>query len=170
MTSLPTAPALNAFLLGYPVAYSVGDREEAALASRALRSGGGSEASTLALVTLTARALSLPLFFSSFGRFRSGEAVLFLDPPASLGGAEDEKDRRRRRRKRTTTRKKRAKKGEKKKGGNRDAFVSLWVESVRASAVGKNNSQTTSSPLACLFRGEGLEASVEFVDSGGVTM
>lgn len=56
-------------------------------------------------------------------------------------------------------------------GNGGTSFVSAWAESVRASAVGyQSDSKASSSPLACLFRGEGLKASVEFVDSGGVTM
>lgn len=56
-------------------------------------------------------------------------------------------------------------------GGDGTSFVSAWAESVRASAIGyKGGRKPTNSPLACLFRGEGLKASVEFVDSGGVTM
>jgi hypothetical protein len=168
MTSLPTAPALNAFLLGYPVAYSVGDREEAALASRALRSGGGSETSTLALVTLTVRALSPPSLSPSPSVASARAKLCSFSIPLHLWEEL------------TTRRSEGEEEGEEeddaeeegdKKEGNRDTFVSLWVESVRASAVCRNsNSKITNSPLACLFRGEGLEASVEFVDSGGVTM
>jgi hypothetical protein len=186
MTSLPTAPALNAFMLGYPVAYSVGDREEAALASKALRSGGGggggggngaSTTTTLALVTLTAR--SLPCCCSSSFSYNPSEreklcsfsVPLDLWEQATRPREEDE---------------------EEKEGGTEgsgdggsgdggsgsgggsggDGFVSAWAETVRASAIGakERDAKTTSSPLVSLFRGEGLKASVEFVDSGGVTM
>ena len=182
MTSLPTAPALNAFLLGYPVAYSVGDREEAALASRALRSGGGGNGAsaatttTLALVTLTARALpcccSSSYDPSDRAKLCSFSVPLDLWEQASMPREEDEE-----------------KEGQKEGngddgsggGGDRGSgacggasghgFVSSWAESVRASAIGyKSGTKATNSPLACLFRGEDLKASVEFVDSGGVTM
>lgn len=180
MPSLPTAPALNAYLLGYPVAYSVGDREEAALASRALRAGAGGSGkngaspTTLALVTLTARALPLPSSSSSSSSASnpSGRAKLcsFSVPlhlweqattRRSEGDDEEEEG---------------AKEGSSDGGGDGSesdnaSFISLWVESVRASAVaGKTSKKTSTSPTACLFRGEGLKASVKFVDSGGVTM
>ena len=175
MPSLPTAPALNAFLLGYPVAYSVGDREEAALASRTLRSGGGGRegspstpaaSTTLALVTLFARALPLSPSPSSSStppeqaKLCSFSVPLHLweqaKPRRSEEDAEEEGV---------------AREGSGGGSGSGDDFVSLWVESVRASAVGdKSSKKTSNAPLSCLFRGEGLKASVEFVDSGGVTM
>ena len=174
MTLLPTAPALNAFILGYPVAYSVGDREEAALASRALRSGGGgggrdgaSSATTLALVTLTARALpcccSSPSYIpSDRAKLCSFSVPLDLWEQANMPRKEDEEK----------------EEGDGTEGNGDDgsssggdSFVSPWAETVRASAICyKSGTKATKSPLSCLFRGEDLKASVEFVDSGGVTM
>lgn len=173
MTSLPTAPALNAFMLGYPVAYSVGDREEAALASRALRSGSGgggngaSTTTTLALVTLTARALpcccSSSYTPSDRAKLCSFSVPLDLWEQATMQRDEEDEE------------KEGGTEGNGDDGRSGDegsgdgSFISTWAKSVRASAIGYRNC-TTSSVLACLFRGEGLKASVEFVDSGGVTM
>ena len=84
---LPTAPALNAFLLGYPVAYSVESRDEAALASRALRSGAGAGSgskSGLALVTMTAPPLSPPPPSSSSSSPNERWKVCSFSIPLSL--------------------------------------------------------------------------------------
>ena len=181
MPSLPTAPALNAFLLGYPVAYCVGSREEAALASKALRFGsriGNGESSssstsrstTLALVTLTARALAGASNPCERTRLCSFSVPMSLWDQMMTTLAETEKEE--------------GEEGEEgeeeEEGGESDGFVSLWAESVRASAVGCEKSRrpsktsgashSSSSLLECLFRGEGIKVSVEFVDSGGVTM